>query len=76
MDYNQGNDLGSRTYTGTLAAAVASCQSWCFSTYSSTMGGFVLGSEASTSQTCVCKGTRKSAVTMSCWYGIGFYKGQ
>jgi hypothetical protein len=76
MDYNQGNDLGYKAYTGTFAAALASCQSWCFSTYSSAMGGFVLGSEASTSQTCVCKGTQTSSKTTSCWYGVGFYKGE
>jgi hypothetical protein len=76
MDFNQLSSLGSKTYTGTFATALSSCQSWCFSTYSSAMGGFLVGSDASSSHTCWCKGTRTQSATMGCHYGVGFYKGQ
>jgi hypothetical protein len=76
MDFNQGNDLGSKTFTGTFATALSSCQSWCLTSYSSAMGGFLVGSEATTSHTCWCKGTRTQSATLSCWMGAGFYKGE
>jgi hypothetical protein len=76
MDFNWGNDLGWNVYTGSFSAALSSCQSWCFSTYSSAMGGVLVGSEATTSHTCFCKGTWTTTNTASCWYGVGFYKGE
>jgi hypothetical protein len=78
MDFNMGNDLGSRTYTGTtFSVALTSCQAFCFSMYSSAQGGFLVGSGSSTSHTCWCKGAVSGSFSQaSCWLGAGFYKGE
>jgi hypothetical protein len=70
-------NLGSTTFTGTFASAITSCQSYCFSMYSSATGGWLTGSEALTSHTCTCFWAVTAAATpLSCWYGLGFVKGE
>jgi hypothetical protein len=75
MDY-MGGDLAARSFTGTFSTALESCQSWCFGTYSSAVAGFLVGSEASSWHTCWCKGSRGSVTTQSCYFGVGFSKGE
>jgi hypothetical protein len=72
-DLNTGNG---KVITGTFSDAVTSCQSYCFETYSTATGGFLVGSEASTSSTCWCKYSRGTCTTQSCYFGVGFYKGE
>jgi hypothetical protein len=73
MDFNVGNDLGSKTFT---TFDVDACESYCFTTWSSAMGGFMVYS-SSGSHVCWCKATMSGSVTQrDCWYGVGFYKGE
>jgi hypothetical protein len=76
MDLNSGSstDIAYKTITSSFDAAITSCQSWCFSTYSSCMGGFVV-QLASGTHDCYCKATMTSVTSFSCYYGVGFYKG-
>jgi hypothetical protein len=73
MDFNLGNDLGFKIYS---TFDVDSCVTYCYATYSSAVGGFLTYS-TSGSNYCWCKGTMVGSVTQqSCWYGVGFYKGE
>jgi hypothetical protein len=73
MDWNLGNDLGYKWYT---TFDVTSCMAYCYETYSSAVGGFMMYSTTG-SHTCCCKATPTGSFTQqSCWYGVGFYKGE
>jgi hypothetical protein len=68
------SDLAYKSITSSFDAAIESCQSWCFSTYSSATGGW-LAQGSSGTHTCYCKSTFTSVSTRTCYTGVGFYLG-